>query len=81
MLYEMVRNRQVKHREGEMCQGYEKMGGGQTRKCNVTYVSIEVEIKYKQVESEKLSEKGHWRPKSRQWTNKAISDIGTARDM
>src|SRR5258708_37283045 len=40
MLYEMVRDRQVKHTSGKMCEGYEKMGRGQTRSCHVTYVSI-----------------------------------------
>ncbi len=53
LLSRMVKNKQVEGHDSEICKGYENMGRYQTRRCMTTFVTVEVQIKYRELEAEK----------------------------
>ncbi len=54
LLSEMVRSKQTEGKKSKFCYGYENMGRGQRRDCKTTLVRIAVQIKYKELETEKV---------------------------
>lgn len=54
LLSKMVGDGQTEDKASEFCRGYEKMGRGQTRQCHALFVSLKVQIKYKEPEIEKV---------------------------
>ena len=50
LLVQMVKDQKVDGSDSKFCQGHENMGRGRTRRCNVTCVSVNVHIKYKEPE-------------------------------
>jgi len=52
LLSQMVKDKKTEARGSKFCQGYEKMGMGQRRDCRATAVTVRVQIKYKESETD-----------------------------